>query len=341
MIKLAYFGDGKDIDIEDQTIGQLTHINWSFLTLQDKVGTLGHGFKNINKLEKIKELYPHIKVSLAIGGWGANHFSEAVENEENRNNFCNTAAEFLVEFDADGIDLDWEYPCTSGGNITMHPNDKENFVLLMKQLRKKLNEVSLNTGKQYILTSAVGASVGSQIGIDFKQLTPIVDFYNVMTYDMGGTFGTSGHHTSVYPSDFTNQPGGDATIQRMLELDVPKQKIVYGCGFYGRGGTGISPGASGTGICMRYYDKQGMFFDYHDIVTKIESGEFTQYIDEKAIAAYAYNGDTFITYDNPWTLKQKVKYIKKNGLAGIMYWEHQTDLTRTLINAIIEEVNNE
>ncbi len=340
MIKLGYFGDGKDIDLNDQSLNGLTHINWSFLTLQDKRGTLGHTWTNVKKLKEVKQNYPHLKICLAIGGWGANHFSEAVESEQNRENFTNSAIEFLLKYDADGIDLDWEYPCTSGGNITMHPNDKRNFVLFMRLLREKLDDLTKQTEKKYLLTTAVGASVNSQIGIDFEKLTPVVDFFNVMTYDMGGTFGTSGHHTSIYNSKITNQPGGDETINRMISLGVPNSKIVYGCAFYGRGGTGVDSGDN-NGICMRYYGDQGLFFDYDDIIKKIDNEKFIEYIDIDAIAAYAYDGDTYITYDNPWTIREKVKYVKQKELAGIMYWEHQTDLSRKLITALIDEAKNE
>lgn len=337
MIKLGYFGDGNNIDLNDETIGGLTNINWSFLTLQDKEGTLGHTWVNDVKLSEVKKMYPHIKICLAIGGWSASNFSEAVETQINRENFVKNAIDFVIKYDADGIDLDWEYPAVAAGGISTHPSDKQNFALFIQLLREKLDELGKETSKKYIVSCAVGASVSSQIGMDFQTITPFVDYYNVMTYDMGGTFATTGHQTSIYESNMTNQPGGHKTIKQLLDLGVPCNKLVYGCAFYGRGGTGVkNMDPKETGICSRYYGEQGLFFDYHDIVLKIESGEFTEYKDEEAIAVYAFNGDTFITYDNPWSIAQKVNYVKEMNLAGIMYWEHQTDLTRNLVKAIIE-----
>lgn len=337
MIKLGYFGDGKDIDLNDETIGGLTNINWSFLRVVDKTGTLDHTWVNDGKLAEVKKLYPHIKICLAIGGWGAGNFSEAVETDVSRKTFVKNALDFVKKYDADGIDLDWEYPGVAAGGISTHPKDKENFALFIQLLRKELTELGTSTEKNYLVTCAIGASASSQIGMDFAAITPFVDFYNVMTYDMGGTFATTGHQTSIYESTITNQPGGHQTIKRLLDSGVPSNKLVYGCAFYGRGGTGVkNMDANKTGICSRYYGEQGLFFDYHDIVKKIDSREFTEYKDENAIAVYAFDGDTFITYDNPWTISEKIKYVKEMNLAGIMYWEHQTDLTRNLVKVIIE-----
>jgi chitinase len=49
--------------------------------------------------------------------------------------------------------------------------------------------------------------------------------------------------------------------------------------------------------------------------------------DEKAEAPYAYNTKekTFITFDNPRSLKAKHGFVKNKGLAGLMFWEYSCD----------------
>lgn len=333
MIKLGYFGDGNDLDLDDKTIAGLTHINWSFLRVKDESGELTHTWENQHKIKYVHETYPGIKVSLAIGGWGAGFFSEAVANSQSRNKFCESALEFLQQYDADGIDLDWEYPGVDSSGITFSDEDKPNFVLLMTQLRKQLDELTIKTGKDYLLTCAIGASEKSQSGIDFEKLTPLFDFYNVMTYDMGGSFGTSGHQTNLYPSSLTGQNGGSTTIERLIKLGVPASKLVYGCAFYARGGTGVIN--SETGIGCEITGEQGLYFDYHQVLQFLDDDKFEQYLDQEAVGAYAYDGNTFITYDNPWTIEKKLDYVREMNLGGIMYWEHQTDRSRELINTII------
>lgn len=333
MIKLGYFGDGKDLNTDDISIGGLTNINWSFLKINDIDGHLTHTWVNQDKIKYVQEKYPHIKISLAIGGWGAGFFSETVASESARAVFCHEAIDYVKEYNADGIDLDWEYPGVDSSGISFSDDDKENFVTLISQLRRELDNLSVETEKEYLLTCAIGASERSQAGIDFEKLTPLFDFYNVMTYDMGGSFGTTGHQTNLHPSSLTGQNGGSTTIERLLSHGVPASKLVYGCAFYARGGNGVI--SDTDGINCEISGEQGLYMDYHQVLEYLATNEYTEYIDTEAIAAYAYNGDTFLTYDNEWTIQQKCEYVANQKLGGIMYWEHQTDLSRKLINIII------
>ena len=44
----------------------------------------------------------------------------------------------------------------------------------------------------------------------------------------------------------------------------------------------------------------------------------------------------FITYDDPMSMAYKARYIREKGLRGAMYWEHSSDLTGLLFNALYE-----
>ena len=53
-------------------------------------------------------------------------------------------------------------------------------------------------------------------------------------------------------------------------------------------------------------------------------------------APYLYKEETgeFICFDDPVSVAEKTHYVKDNGLAGIMYWEHSCDPTKALLTAI-------
>ena len=55
-------------------------------------------------------------------------------------------------------------------------------------------------------------------------------------------------------------------------------------------------------------------------------------------APYLFDGSVFLSYDNPRSLQEKVRYIKEKGYGGIFYWEHKCDSTRTLLDAICQEM---
>ncbi len=84
-------------------------------------------------------------------------------------------------------------------------------------------------------------------GIDIKQLFEVVDFANMMTYDMNGAWSaTSGHHTALYgnPNDpnYANGLSVDQTVRFLKEHGAPSEKIVIGAAFYTRGWNEVAKG---------------------------------------------------------------------------------------------------
>jgi chitinase len=60
------------------------------------------------------------------------------------------------------------------------------------------------------------------------------------------------------------------------------------------------------------------------------------YKDRHAKAPYIFNKTTrqFITYDDLWSVKKKCKYVKAQKLAGVMFWEYDSDLKGYLLGEI-------
>ncbi|HSP35513.1 MAG TPA: glycosyl hydrolase family 18 protein, partial [Thermoanaerobaculia bacterium] len=58
--------------------------------------------------------------------------------------------------------------------------------------------------------------------------------------------------------------------------------------------------------------------------------------DPVARAPYLWSQSTgrFITYDDPQSLAEKARLVRKYNLGGIMYWEHSEDPTEVLLDAI-------
>ena len=64
--------------------------------------------------------------------------------------------------------------------------DTENFTLLMQALRDELDAIGKANGKYYELSVAMSASPAMMSKIEYDKVLDIVDFANMMTYDLNG-----------------------------------------------------------------------------------------------------------------------------------------------------------
>ena len=62
--------------------------------------------------------------------------------------------------------------------------------------------------------------------------------------------------------------------------------------------------------------------------------------DKSAKADYLFNQNSreFISYDDEWSVKQKCKYVNKQKLGGVMFWEYDSDLKGYLLNEINKDL---
>jgi len=311
---------------------KMTHIIFSFchlkgnrLSVDNRIDTL-----RVQNLVALKQKNPALKVLLSLGGWGGCETCSAVFAEDSgRKEFASSVKEVNAFFNTDGIDLDWEYPTIEGypGHL-YSPQDKQNFTKLVKALRDSLgkkNEISFAAGgfQKYI-----------DEAVDWKRVTPIVNRINLMSYDLVSGFATTtGHHTPLYSSQ-QQKESTDNAVKALLKKGVPPSKIVIGAAFYGRVWETVS--STNNGLYQAGKFKTSVRFK-----TLAESwGEdkgFVKYWDSVAKAPYLHNKDSawFVTYDNHLSITEKVNYVIRKGLNGIMFWELSSDMeTGGLLDAI-------
>ena len=165
-----------------------------------------------------------VQVMVCVQGAGA-AFKQMAEAPDSRARFASAVREFVMNYGYDGVDIDWEVP---QGDL-----DVAKDVLLMQALRDALPR------PRYLLSMATPSEPGpGRYGeYNFKLLNPIVDFYNVMTYDYHGPWVKhAGHNSPLFPS--SNDQGHEGSVDEsmnlyLVQLGVPAEKINLGTAFYG------------------------------------------------------------------------------------------------------------
>lgn len=320
---------------------KLTHINYAFVDVQEHRALLTNertDTVNFRKLNELKKRNPALKILISLGGWSwSRNFSDAVLTDTSRRAFAHSAVDILRKHHLDGVDIDWEYPGRPGadGNI-YRPEDKENFTLMFKELRAALDILENETQQKKLLTTAVGGFVSFLDHTEMGEAQRYLDYVNLMTYDFGSRDGEAAkHHTNLLASkEYPNGHSAHETINAFVAAGVPIEKLVMGIAFYGRN-LQLQAGAKrGLGDLL----ETGTFGKGYTLIkdSLLTDKNYRAYRDKSAKAPYIYNAQEglFITYDDEWSVKEKCKYVLKNGMGGVMFWQYSSDPKEYLLDEI-------
>jgi len=320
---------------------KLTHINYAFVDVQNNMVWLTNletDTVNFRILNRLKEVNPDLRILISIGGWAwSGNFSDAVLTAYSRSEFAKTSVEIVAEYDLDGVDIDWEYPGQIGDNNVFRPEDKRNYTLMFKALRKELDKLSKTTGKYYELTTAVGSNSSYIEHTEMKRAVKYLDYVNLMTYDFYTSGDTAGHHSNLYPpEDYEKDASADKSVKLFLDAGVPAEKLVLGVPFYGRSWIMKSAEKHGINMPVEGRARGGGYTYIKDSL--VNQNGLVRYWDEKAQAPYLFNSETrqLVTYDDEESVKLKCEYVIDNHLAGMMFWQYASDSSEYLLDAMNE-----
>lgn len=318
---------------------KLTHLCIAFAIVEDEVMTAERIRHWLPYVKDLRAYNPDLQVLLSTGGGNQRGHGIATKTPAKLARLVDTCMAIVNEFDLDGIDCDWEFPCDTGDM-----DEKFQYTALMRAYRDALDAREQKTGRKMWLTAAWSAAEWTFSAIELDKLLPIMDFINIMSYDMneyapdGGNTST-GHHSNVYPSTGDPQP---LCCQTSLEIynrnGVPNDKIVMGAAFYSKQWNGVPEG--GTHGLHQKAKSRCVHGPGYDVIREAYevNPDYIKYWDDEAKACWLYNGYNFITYEDPRAMIEKVEFVKEKQLRGIMYWEHHYDSTSTLFNIIYDNL---
>lgn len=328
---IAYFS-GSAANVDKYDANQFTHIIHCFSHLKGNQLDIGNAnsVATLKKLVNLKKKNPDLKVLLSLGGWGGCYTcSDVFSTGENRKAFALSVKKELEKYGADGIDLDWEYPAVEGPpGHPYKPEDRENFTDLIRLLRETL-------GTKYIVSFAAGGfEKFFEDAVEWEKVAPMLDFINLMSYDLVNGYSTvTGHHTPLY-STSENPFSVDYGLKQMMSRGVPAEKIIVGLAFYGRVWENVPDQNNGL-------YQSGKFKNSPSIIQidKLKTNpDYSFFWDDTAMAPYAYSAKQglYYTWDDKRSVGLKTRYALDNNLGGVMFWQLGLDYPK---DGLLDEIN--
>jgi chitinase len=318
---IGYYA-GRNTAIDSFPTQKLTHVIFSFCHLRGNrlYVNSANDSDRIRHLVSLKMQNPALKVILSLGGWGGcRTCPDAFSTDSGRREFAASARELSDFFHTDGIDLDWEYPALENvPGYAYTADDKQNFTEVIRLLRASLGR------KAEISFAAGGFTKYLETSVDWKAVTPMVNYINLMTYDLvGGYSKQTGHHTPLYSTPEQIE-SADHCIRWLDSAGVPMRKLVIGMAFYAR--IYQVDDTANNGLYQPGHFWRGVSYRDQKIIFSPDSG-YVYHWDSTAQAPWLFNAEQhlFATLDDTTSIKLKTDYAIRKGLGGVMFWQLADD----------------
>ncbi|KAK3691994.1 hypothetical protein B0T22DRAFT_474971 [Podospora appendiculata] len=280
---------------EDLLALQYTHLNFAF-ALIDPITFAIAPMAGLDKqlwprFTALKKQVPGLQTWISIGGWSMND-----PEQPTAKTFSRWPHQPVRRPSPSGPC--WEYPVAP--ERSGQPADHQNYVSFLKNLRNALGQ----GGRRYGLTITLPSSYWYMQNFDIKAMEPLVDWFNMMTYDIHGTWDSTNPYIGPHVNSHTNLTEIQLTMDLLWRNKIDPAKVVMGMGFYG---------------CTLSYS------EIQDIVST--GGGKVKVVEDKqaAVAIVTWGNNQWVSYDNINTLRTKMDYANSKCLGGVMIWAASTD----------------
>ncbi|AHG87658.1 glycoside hydrolase family 18 [Gemmatirosa kalamazoonensis] len=252
------------------------------------------------------------KAIVMIGGDGFHDQLASAASTANRARFVANLVQTMNTLGFDGVDVDWE---------PVDDADKPVVLQFLKDLR---------AAKPGMVITFPAGWVNTNFGADawYAQLAPLVDQFNLMTYEMADNWGGwVSWHFAALSGEAGNRPSSIAgTVAAYRRIGVPAAKLGVGVGAYGSCWQGVSTmlqPLDGTRAGVVAGDND---ISYAHIVGSYYNATAYRW-DSTAHASYLSYATatgparcTMISYEDPRSVADKAAYVRSQGLGGVMMW---------------------
>ncbi len=290
--------------MSDIDLSIVSHVNHAF-AWPDEQGSI-HSYDGMFSVSNSQVIHDGGgKLLLSIGGGGNElGFSSIAASNILRSIFIQNLLSICDIYGYDGIDINWEHPISE--------DDRENLNLLISEIDSSFEIYN----DELLITMAIPISNWFGQWYDFLFLTEYVDFFNVMTYNIHGSWSEdAGHNSPLFQSPPGDPDGSCVTAINYLTItrEIPSSKLNLGLPFWGKKyiATDINEPFEGEVDDIWYYEIQDMIGNGWDY--QWDSNAFCPYLIRS-------NQLEIITYDDEESIGYKCQYANSEDLGGVMIW---------------------
>ncbi|KAH8804438.1 glycoside hydrolase superfamily [Xylogone sp. PMI_703] len=315
---------------ESILVSAYTHLNFAFASIDpntfEVVPASASDVALYTRLTGLKKLYPFLQVWISIGGWSMNDpdqptattFSDLAGSSSAQDAFTSSLISFMSTYGFDGVDIDWEYPVAP--ERSGKPEDFDNYPTLLA----KIKSAFASAGRNWGLSITLPSSFWYLQHFDIIKLEPIVDWFNMMEYDLHGTWDSTDVWIGAFVNAHTNLTEIDESLKLLWRNNISPDKVVLGLGFYGRSFALADPSCSLPGCPFSGGAPAGpctassgtlSFAEIQDIIAG--GAPVTLNVDA-AVKIVTWDGN-WVSYDDADTFKMKIDYANSVCLGGTMH----------------------
>ncbi|KAH8658450.1 hypothetical protein BX600DRAFT_524945 [Xylariales sp. PMI_506] len=225
--------------IYETDVSPYTHIHFAFATLNVdySINTtmLDSQLVDFAEMGSVKKI-------VSIGGWGFSTspdtyqiFRDGVATADARQTIATNVANFLEDYNLDGVDFDWEYPGEPDipGIPAGSTDDGTYYFILLDEVK-----AALPAGKTVSVTAP--ASYWYLQAYPIEAMAAVVDYVVLMTYDLHGQWDYGNVNADPGCSDgnclrsHVNLTETISAMSMITKAGVPSNQIAMGIASYGR-----------------------------------------------------------------------------------------------------------
>ncbi|TRY73233.1 hypothetical protein TCAL_08182 [Tigriopus californicus] len=317
-----------------------THLVYAFLDLGGELTFTIDGPEqdDLLRFTGIKAKFPKVKYLASIGGSSSSSthrllYQSLLDDSDHRLTFSKSAVAFLKHYNFDGLDVDYQ---------PKHKAERQGYCELIKALSKYLSDFDMD------LTVTIKAQENLiKDTYDIRCLSDHTDALVALTYNLHDSPAINTGHLA--PLENTNPSKLDvkSIMQLLLQLGASPEKVVlsipaFGQSFTTKGSATHSPQAVAAKGRQGHLTSSAGILSYTEICLELQNETWSQG-GTNISGPYMYKGNQWIGYDDPSSIKAKVRYVLDHGLGGVMLWEISFDdfnpLCSDVKNPLLEAIH--